>query len=162
MTSQCNVYIYRIQLVPCLLVQRFPKIPSYMFYPLFIVNKINDNLQCRLTITFNPYLWIGVWFLPILYTSIQVYQQVFLIKIFEDLNWNTKTKSNFREQPFDFWEEKKVPFKQTLNRKTYMEVTYLYLHRKFRVKIFAFVDLKNYLSKPNHSAPSPRVKWLVS
>ena len=45
MTSQCNVYIYRIQLVPCLLVQRFPKIASYMFYPLFIVNKINDNLQ---------------------------------------------------------------------------------------------------------------------
>ena len=29
-------------------------------------------------------------------------------------------------------------------------------------KIFAFVDLKNYLSKPNHSMPSARVKWLVS
>ena len=29
-------------------------------------------------------------------------------------------------------------------------------------KIFAFVDLKNYLSKPNHLMPSSRVKCLVS
>ena len=33
-----------------------------------------------------------------------------------------------------FLRGKKVPFKQTLNRKTYMEVKYVYLHRTFRVK----------------------------
>lgn len=113
-------------------------------------------------ITFNPYLWIGVWFLPILYTSIQVQQQVFLIKIFEDLIERLKLNPVLGNNHSIFERKKKVPFKQTLNRKTYMEVKYVYLHRTCRVKLFAFVDLKNYLSKPNHSTPSPGVKWLVS